>query len=204
MKGYKTVLITGCSSGIGEACALIFARAGFDVIASMRMPRERGKKLREIAEKEKLLIETPEIDVTDEKTIETTLSEINRPVDILINNAGFGMIGPVEDFTIEEIKSQYDTNVLGTLRMIKSVAPSMRKRRRGLIVNLSSINGLIPFPLWGVYSSSKFAIESLSESLRFELKHFGIDVVLIEPGSFLTNFPDNIRTPSNIKGGLSD
>ncbi len=197
MKNYRTVLITGCSSGIGEATALTLARKGFTVYAAMRDAANRGQKLRDFATKESLKSYTPTIDVTDQDSIDRAIKTIKEPIDILVNNAGFGTIGPVEEFSIDEVKKQYDTNIFGMLRMIKAVAPPMRARGSGLIINISSINGLIPFPLWGIYSSSKYAVESLSESLRFELKHFGVDVSLIEPGSFLTDFPKNVKWPSD-------
>lgn len=200
MKEYQTVLITGCSSGIGKAATLAFARAGYCVYASMRNRESAGgRELNEIAKRENLNIRVIRIDVTDNESIQTAVSSINEPIDILINNAGFGAIGPIEAFTIEEIQSQYDTNIFGMIRMVKAVVPAMRKRGNGLIINLSSINGLIPFPLWGVYSSSKYAVESISESLSFELSHFGIDVAIVEPGSFLTDFPKNKQTPNQLK-----
>lgn len=192
MNQSKSVLITGCSSGFGYLLALLYSRKGYTTYASVRNTKSDGAlKLTEIAEKEKLPLHLLHIDVCDDALIKKAVESIQGPIDILINNAGFGIVGPVEEFSVAEIKEQYETNVFGMIRMIKAVAPKMRKQGNGMIINISSINGLIPFPLWGVYCSSKFAVEALTEALRFELAHFGIRVVLVEPGSFLTNFTEN-------------
>lgn len=195
----KNVLITGCSSGFGYGMALKFSRAGDKVFAAVRDLKSDGsKKLTQLAHEENLPIELIYIDVTKQSTIDDAIKLIvkkTKQIDVLINNAGFGYMGPVEDFSIEEVKHQYDTNIYGVLRMVKAVAPIMRKQKQGIIINFSSISGLVPFPLYGIYSSSKYAIETISESLRFELSHFGITVLLIEPGSFATNFSTNRTTP---------
>lgn len=199
MEEKKVVSVTGCSSGFGFLTALKFARNGWQVFAGIRNLESAGaKELWEIKKKENLSLEILPLDVTSQLSVEEAVGMAVRKagrIDVLVNNAGFGYLGPVEDFTIEEVKSQYETNVFGVLRMVKAVVPIMRKRSSGLIVNLSSISGLVSFPLFGVYSSSKFALETLSESLRFELKPFGVDVVLLEPGSFFTRFAQNRRHP---------
>lgn len=196
----KTALITGCSSGIGYLTALKFARNGYRTYASMRNTHcEGAEKLIKIASDEKLELEIIEIDVTKQETIDKAISYIkdhNLNIDVLVNNAGFGYLGPIEEFTIDEIKAQYETNVFGVLRMVKAVAPIMRLNHFGTIVNISSINGVVPFPLFSIYSSSKYAIETLSEGLHFELGHFGIRVIIVEPGSFLTNFATNRKHPA--------
>lgn len=192
----KRVLITGCSSGFGFLLACKYMRSGYTTYASVRNLDSPGaKELRSIAKAEKLPLHLLHIDVTDEMTIQNAMKQISGPIDILINNAGFGYLGPIENFTVDEIKEQYETNIFGVLRMVKAVVPRMREKKKGMIINVSSINGLIPFPLYGVYSSSKFAVETLSEGLHFELSPFGIRVVLVEPGSFFTDFPNNIRHP---------
>lgn len=195
----KIVLITGCSSGIGFLSALRFARAGHKTFASVRNIEDPGaKELLTIKKREKLPLEIIQLDVRSDESVKTAISEVVRKtkrIDVLINNAGFGYLGPIENFTIDEIKDQYETNIFGVLRVTKEVAPAMRKNRSGLIINISSINGIVPFPLFSIYSSSKFAIETLSEGLRFELSHFGIKVVIVEPGSFLTKFTDNRKHP---------
>jgi short-subunit dehydrogenase len=194
-KHFKTVLITGCSSGIGYLTALKFAKNGFFTYASVRNINSDGaRKLMEVAGIEKLPLEVIEIDVDSIDSIVngmSTIREHTHSIDILINNAGFGFLGPIEEFSIEEVKQQYETNLFGVLRMIKQIVPMMRKKHSGHIINISSINGLLSFPLYGVYSSSKFALETLSEVLDFELSKFGIKVSIVEPGSFLTNFTKN-------------
>lgn len=212
----KVVLITGCSSGMGFQTALKFARDGYTTIASVRDIQSTGaRELIKIKNKEKLPLEVIKIDVTDDKSVSegvkqaTKLAKVRGKIDILINNAGFGYLGPIEDFTIDEIKNQYETNIFGVVRMVKAVAPIMRRQNGHgrdaepdlhtepdpLIINLSSIAGIVPFPLFSIYSSSKFAIETLSEGMRFELSHFGIKVVIVEPGSFATNFVKNRKYP---------
>lgn len=195
----KNILITGCSSGMGYQTALKFAQSGYKTFASVRNIQSEGaKKLLQIATNEKLPLELIQIDVSSDESVKSGITNVLQTtdhIDILVNNAGFGYLGPIEDFEIDEIHDQYETNIFGVLRMVKAVAPIMRKNGSGLIVNISSIVGLVPFPLFSVYSSSKYAIETLSEGLRFELAHFGIKVVLVEPGSFLTSFANNRKHP---------
>lgn len=203
----KVVVITGCSSGIGFYTALKFARNGFYTFASVRDMKSEGiTKLKAAKEKEQLSLECIALDITNDTQIMEAVSSIQektKKIDIVINNAGFGSLGPVEEFSIDEVKAQYDTNVFGMLRMIKAVLPFMREQKSGLIINISSINGLLAFPLWGVYASSKYAIEALTESLRFEVAPFGIKVAIVEPGSFLTDFPKKIVTPKAMNNTTS-
>lgn len=212
----KNVLITGSSSGIGFETALKFARNGCKVIATMRDTQSPGAdKLREFAQNENLHIKIYKLDVTRQGDVDSVVEIINREyelrVDILVNNAGFGFIGPMETFSIDEIRQQYEVNVYGVVRVCKAIIPFMRANRAGKIINISSINGRISFPLYGVYSSSKFALETISEAMRFELFQWGIDVCLVEPGSFLTQFIKNRRRPkefensseySNVRNGF--
>jgi short-subunit dehydrogenase len=203
MNNKKVVLITGCSSGIGFKTALKFARNGYITYASMRNIQSEGAmQLQQIAQQENLSLHLIAIDVTNDEQISksvVTIFETEKRIDILVNNAGFGHLGPVELFSIDEVKEQYETNIFGVLRMIKQVIPIMRQQKSGYIINLSSINGRISFPLWSIYSSSKFAIETLTEGLRFELAHFGIKVSMVEPGSFHTQFPKNLKHPKMMK-----
>lgn len=195
----KIALITGCSSGFGYLTALKFSREGIYTFASVRNLRSAGiKQLVKSAKIENLPLEIIKLDVTNENSIKTAVKTIykkKKGIDILVNNAGFGTLGPTEMFTIEEIKNQFETNVYGLLRVTKIVAPIMRNQKNGLIINVSSIAGLVPFPLFGVYSASKFAIETLTETLRFELSQFGIKVTAVEPGSYKTNFTQNRMHP---------
>lgn len=198
----KVVLITGCSSGFGFRAAIKFAENGYKTYASVRDFNSSGAKdLLEIKNTKKLPLEIIEIDVTSQQTIDKAIKKMIKKsahIDILINNAGYGYLGPIEETPIVEIQSLYNTNVLGVIRMVQAVVPHMRKSASGLIINISSINGIVPFPLFSIYSSTKFAIETLTEGLRFELKHFGIDVVAVEPGSYLTQFATNKREPQGM------
>lgn len=191
----KNILITGCSSGIGYETALIFARNGHNVYASMRDINSAGaQKLKQIAKDEKLSIQLLKIDVTDEESINAAINDLkqsDKHIDVLVNNAGQLHLGPIEQFTVDEIKAQFEVNYFGTVRMIKAVVPDMRARKSGLIINVSSINGLIPFPLYGAYSATKFALETTTEILRFELNPFGVKVALVEPGSFKSKVWNN-------------
>jgi len=199
----KIALITGCSSGFGYLTALKFSREGIYTYASVRNLRSPGvKQLVKIAKEENLPLEIIKLDVTNEKSIKTAVKTIYRKkkcIAILVNNAGFGTLGPTESFTIEEVKNQFETNLYGLLRVIKIVTPIMRSQKNGLIINLSSIAGLIPFPLFGIYSASKYSVETLTETLRFELSQFGIKVTTVEPGSYKTNFTQNRMHPKDME-----
>lgn len=203
MQDKKVILITGCSSGIGFVTAIKFASKGYTVYAGVRNEKSDGaQRLLHLAEEQSLDVQLLRLDITSEKNVLDAISLIEKKegkIDVLVNNAGFGALGPLEAFSIEEIKEQYETNVFGTIRMIQAVAPLMRKKKSGYIVNIGSINGLVAFPLWGVYASSKFAIEAFTEALRFELAQFGIKVLLIEPGSFDTDFTKNRKMPKSLE-----
>lgn len=191
----KVVLITGCSSGIGFETVRYFAKNGWHVYAGVRDSESEGVHvLKELG----LSIQIVSLDVTGQEQIktvvETIISETGQ-IDVLVNNAGVGYIGPVEMFSIEEVKAQYDVNLFGYLRMIKAVAPHMRQRGSGHIINIGSINGLVSLPLYGLYSSTKFALETLTTALRFELAPFNIKVAIVDPGVFKTKFPHNRVIP---------
>lgn len=167
----------------------LFARNGYRVFACVR-----NKKSGLHIENATIIC----INVDDDNSVTKGIAEIVKQtdtIDVLINNAGFGFVGPVEDFSILEMKEQFETNYFGQMRMIKAVLPYMRKNKSGMIINISSINGLVSFPLYGLYSASKFALETTSEALAFELAPFGVRVVLVEPGTFLTNFTANRKRP---------
>ena len=186
----KVAIVTGSSSGIGHEISLILARNGFPTYATMRN-LQKGSDLKSIAEDEKLPLHFAQLDVTDEnsvkKAIQTIHDEAGR-IDILVNNAGYGLTGAFEDLSLDEIKTQYETNVFGLIRTTQSVLPIMRKQRSGLIVNISSGAGRFGFPTGSAYVSTKFAVEGLTESMSYELEPFGIKVILIEPGVIKTNF----------------
>jgi NAD(P)-dependent dehydrogenase (short-subunit alcohol dehydrogenase family) len=186
----KVTIVTGCSSGIGHEISLILARNGFTTYATMRN-LQKVSDLKSIAEDGKLPLHFAQLDVTDEnsvkKAIQTIHDEAGR-IDILVNNAGYGLTGAFEDLSLDEIKTQYETNVFGLIRTTQSVLPIMRKQRSGLIVNISSGAGRFGFPTGSAYVSTKFAVEGLTESMSYELEPFGIKVILIEPGVIKTNF----------------
>lgn len=194
----KTVLITGCSSGFGYLSALLFAKNGWITYASVRNIQDEGSKQLLSLSKEFPNLSVLQIDITKQEQVDAAITQIllkSQKIDVLVNNAGFGFLGPIENFTIEEIKEQFDTNVHGQIRMIKAVLPSMKQLKRGRILNISSINGLVSFPLYGVYSASKFALETMTDVLDFELHPFNIKLFLIEPGGFTTNFSTGGKRP---------
>ena len=191
----KVALVTGSSSGIGFETSLALARNGFHTFATMR-DLGKDEKIKQIIEKEDLSIEILELDVDSEESVNRaikTVSEKKGRIDVLVNNAGYGMWGTVEDVSIDEFKEQFETNFFSIIRLIQKVAPIMRKQGSGNIVNISSVAGRIGFPVSPAYISSKFALEGLSESLRFELMPFGINVIIIEPGVIKTNFFDSMK-----------
>ncbi len=177
-------LITGCSSGFGLLTAVELAKAGFEVVATMRN-LDRREALDEALMGAGAAAVVRQLDVTDVGSI-ATCAEASEPIDILVNNAGFGIGGFVYDLTLEEIREQFETNFFGVVAMVKALLPGMVERRRGRIINVSSGNGLFAPPAMAAYSASKFALEGFSEALRTELQPFGIEVVLIEPGMFKT------------------
>ena len=192
----KVALVTGSSSGIGYETSLSLARDGYFTYASMR-DLNKAKEIRKISEDEGLPLEVIELDVDNEQSVELAINTIfgnKGRIDVLVNNAGWGMWGTTEDVSLDEFKEQFETNFFSVVRMIQKVAPIMRKQGTGDIVNISSIAGRIGFPVFTAYNSSKFALEGLSESLRFELRPFGVNVIIIEPGVIKTNFINAMKT----------
>ncbi|MBV0912422.1 SDR family oxidoreductase [Anianabacter salinae] len=181
----KTILITGASSGIGKATAMRFQSEGWNVIATMRDPAASA----DLAALDNVLV--ARLDVTDAGSIAAAvadgLSRFGR-IDALLNNAGYGAYGPLEAFSTERIRRQFDTNVIGLLDVTKAVLPHMRANRDGTIVNISSIGGQITFPLGTLYHGTKFAVEGLSEALHYELEPLGIRVRIVQPGMIRTDF----------------
>lgn len=184
----KTVLITGCSSGIGRATALAFLSEGWTVYATARNPADiesLGERGCEIAT----------LDVTDdgdaERVVDRILDETGH-IDCLVNNAGYAQLGPLEDVSVEDARQQYAVNVHGVHRLCRAVLPHMRREGDGTIVNVSSVVGRLSFPLGGVYAGSKFALEAMSDALRNEVAEHGIDVVVVEPGGVQTQFDTRV------------
>jgi NAD(P)-dependent dehydrogenase (short-subunit alcohol dehydrogenase family) len=191
----KIAIVTGSSSGIGFDTALDLAREGYFTYATMRNTK-KGDTIKEIAKKENLKLETLELDVDKENSVKNAINKIVKEkgrIDILVNNAGYGLFGCLEDISMEELKAQFETNFFGVVRVSQAVIPVMRKQKSGIIVNVSSVAGRIGFPVSPGYISSKFAIEGLSESMRYELSPFGINVIIIEPGVIKTNFMSSTK-----------
>jgi NAD(P)-dependent dehydrogenase (short-subunit alcohol dehydrogenase family) len=190
MKAQSVALITGSSSGIGFETALHLARNGFKTYASMRN-LEKSKNIAQVAKEEKLPLEVVQLDVNDDISVKQAIDKIvaaeDQTIDVLVNNAGYGLLGALEDLTIEEIKAQFETNFFGVIRVTQQVLPIMRKQKSGTIVNISSVGGRMGIPSLSAYHSTKFALEGLSESISYELEPFGIRVVVIEPGFIRTN-----------------
>ena len=185
--GARVVLITGVSSGIGRTCAEYLAAAGHRVYGTTRRAHESDGSY-----------EVLRMDVTDDADVAAAVDEVVRAesrIDVVVNNAGFGVAGAVEDTTVAEARLQFETNVLGPMRVCAAVLPHMRRQDGGLVVNVSSIAALVPLPFQGIYSASKAALEAASEAMRMEVRPFGIRVVLLEPGDFRTGFTKNrVRT----------
>ncbi len=186
----QTILITGATAGIGRQAALHLARRGHRVIAT-------GRNLEALAalktEAGAARLENLQLDITDAASIAQAVDEVDRltggdGVDVLVNNAGYGIAVPVAEISEADLRAQYETNVFGLVAMVRAFVPQMQRRRRGRIVNVSSTGGKMTVPFLGVYNSTKHAVESLSDALRCELKPFRIDVAVIEPGAIRTNF----------------
>jgi len=198
----KVVLITGASSGIGKAIAYelmlmgnrVYGTSRKVVTGSTRIYPDSVSKDQKVVEEGMGFIEMVQLDVRSEESIKNAVEYVVKKeghIDILINNAGYGIAGAIEDTTYEEAFSQFDTNFFGVMRICRNVVPIMRREGKGLIINISSVAGLISIPFQSMYSASKFALEAMTEALRIELKPFGIKVVIIEPGDTNTGFTDN-------------
>jgi len=178
----KRVLITGCSTGIGRATAVELSARGYEVAATAR-------RVETIADLD--VADRVPLDVNDDASVAAARDAIG-PVDVLVNNAGFAVEGAVEAVPLNEVRSMFETNFFGAARMIQAFLPSMREQGHGAVVNVSSISGVAAPPLGGYYAASKFALEALSEALHFEVGHFGIKVIVIEPGRIETRFGVNL------------
>jgi NADP-dependent 3-hydroxy acid dehydrogenase YdfG len=179
-----SVLITGCSSGIGHATAELLQARGYDVYATAR-------KTEAIADLAQRGCHTLALDVTAEESMSAAVDEVEKSaggIDVLINNAGYSQSGAVESIPVDDVRAQFETNVFGLIRMCQLVLPGMRERGQGKIVNIGSMGGRLTFPGGGVYHATKYALEALSDALRFEVRGFGVDVILIEPGLITTGF----------------
>jgi NAD(P)-dependent dehydrogenase (short-subunit alcohol dehydrogenase family) len=193
----SSVLITGCSKGIGFEAALAFARAGHQVYATMRNPSQ-SPALADTAAREKLPITIATMDVDSDESVSNAIAAIqkNGPIDVLVNNAGIEGVGPVEELPLAKFRSIMETNYFGTLRCIQAVVPEMRQRKSGCIINISSVAGRICNPPLTSYCASKWALEALSEGLAGELKTFNVRVAIVEPGIIDTAMAQRIGDPA--------
>lgn len=180
----KTIFITGASAGLGKATAKLFQSKGWNVIATMRNP-EKETELTKIEN-----ITVLKLDVTNPTEIEKIVSKATEAhsIDVMLNNAGYGLIGALEALTDEQIARQINTNLLGVIRVTKAFTPYFREKKNGMFINITSMFGLIGYPTCSVYAATKFAIDGFSESLAYDLAHFGIKVKIIAPGGIQTDF----------------
>ena len=195
----KVALVTGSSSGIGLETSLALAREGYYTFASMR-DTKKAEELEHAAQKENLSIEIIPLDVDKKESIVSTIKKITIEkgrLDVLVNNAGYGQFGCTEDVSVDDFKKQFETNFFSIVRIIQEVSPIMRSQNSGIIVNISSVVGRIGLPGSPAYISTKFALEGLSECLRYELGQFGIKTTLIEPGVIKTNFFSSMKIPES-------
>ena len=186
----KVVLITGCSSGIGLATAVEFSKNNFITYPTMRNLTKKNELESHLGGSENIL----QLDVTDDQSIDNSIKKIvdkHGRIDILVNNAGYGLFGSFEDTSVDEFRTQMESDFFGSVKLIKKLIPIMKKNKSGKIINISSVAGRVGFPILSAYVTSKFALEGLTESLRYELKNFGIQLALIEPGAVRTNFFQN-------------
>lgn len=193
----QTILITGASSGFGRDTALTLQQAGHNVYASMRDAHGKNRAAAEALKR--LGVNTLELDVRIDEAVDAAVESVLEDagqIDVLINNAGVGSAGITEAFTAEQARTVFDTNVIGLLRVTRAVLPSMRRRHDGLVINIGSVLGRLTIPFLGLYGASKFAVEALTDSLRYELSQFGVEVVNVQPSAYPTNFFASSETPA--------
>ena len=194
----QTILVTGSTSGFGRLTVETLARQGYIVFAGMRAVAGKNapaaEELRALAQREQLALHIVEIDVTDDASVERAIAviiETTGRLDVVVNNAGVSYSGPLEAFTLEQVRQQFETNVFSVLRVNRAVLPQMREQGSGLLLQIGSIAGRLAFPFLGLYGATKFALEGLTESYRYELAPFGIDAAMIEPGTYPTTISAN-------------
>ena len=205
MQQEKTVaVVTGSSTGIGYETSLTLARNGFHTYATMRKieGQEGSKHITDIAKKENLPLQVIQLDVNIDKSVVDAINKIvdqEKRIDVVVNNAGYALVGALEETSMDEIKAQFETNFFGAVRVMQTVIPIMRKQQQrssggsSKIVNVTSMGGRIAIPLDSIYHGTKFALEGLSESIQYELEPFGIKIILIEPGAVQSNFWKNLK-----------
>ena len=196
------VLLTGASSGIGRVTAIYLAERGFHVIGASRS-LDRLDGLRDEMSERRLAFTPVELDINRNEGVNRVMPGLiadHGPIDVLVNNAAYGLWGPIQMLSISEMKTMFETNFFGAVRMIHGVLPGMIEQRSGVIINVSSVLGRMATPFNGAYASSKFALEGMSEALRTEVKPFGVKVALVEPGLFNTSFQQNMVTADGVDG----
>ena len=204
MEKQSIAVVTGSSTGIGFETSLLLARNGFYTYATMRDIR-KSDNIEKIANNENLPLKVLSMDVDNDDSVRNAIHKIldeKKKIDILINNAGYGLFGALEEISIDEAKKQFETNLFGAMRTIKETLSTMRKQRKGIIINVTSLAGVVGIPAECIYVSTKFALEGLSESISYELQPFGIKVIIIEPGVINTNFVPNIKFSNKTDGKL--
>jgi NAD(P)-dependent dehydrogenase (short-subunit alcohol dehydrogenase family) len=204
MKADKTVLITGASTGFGRDTAETLARAGHQVFASMRSidgkNREHAEALRNLAASENITITPIELDVTSDASVEGAVDAVLRAagrIDVLINNAGIASAGVSETFTAAQARDLFEVNVIGVHRVTRAVLPVLRRQHDGLIVNVGSVLGRVTLPFFGIYCASKYALEALTESYRYELSQLGVEIALVQPSAYPTQMYSNVQQPTD-------
>jgi NAD(P)-dependent dehydrogenase (short-subunit alcohol dehydrogenase family) len=197
----KVAVVTGSSSGMGYETSLILARNGFHTFATLRkIEGEGANQLSNIAKDGNLPLKIIQLDVNNDKSVIDAINRIAKEkdgrIDVVVNNAGYDLMGALEQTSIDEIKAQFETNFFGAVRVMQAVIPIMREQGGGIIVNVTSLGGRISFPLNSSYHATKFALEGLSESIQYELEPFGIKIIIVEPGGVGSNFLKNLKWAS--------
>ena len=200
----QTILVTGSSSGFGRLTVETLARQGHRVFAGIRASTSRNthaaNELHALAEKEHLALQVIELDVTNDTSVHEAVEQVVQTgghLDVVVNNAGVAYSGPLEAFTLEQVQQQFETNVFGVIRVNRAALPHMRAQGSGLLLQIGSVVGRLAFPFVGLYGATKFALEGLTESYRYELAALGIDAVIVEPGTYPTNISANNSTPED-------
>src|SRR5260370_41769359 len=200
----QTILVTGSTSGFGWVRVETLAREGYSVLAGMRAAAGKNasaaEELRALAQRERLALQIVEIDVTDDASVERAIAviiETTGRLDVVVNNAGVSYSGPLEAFTLEQVRQQFEINVFSVLRVNRAVLPQMREQGSGLLLQIGSIAGRLGMPFLVLYGATKFALEGLTESYRYELAPFGIDAAIIEPGTYPTTISANRQTAAD-------
>jgi short-subunit dehydrogenase len=202
-QGEEVAVVTGSSSGMGLETSLMLVRNGFHTYATMRELEGKSNQLVDIAKNENLPLQVIQLNVNDDKSVSDAINRIVREkdrIDVLVNNAGYALVGAFEENSMEEIKAQFETNFFGAVRVMQTAIPIMREQRSGKIVNITSMGGRVAIPLDSIYHGTKFALEGLSKSIQYEVEPFGIKIILIEPGSIGSNFWKNLKMAAKASG----